>query len=243
MAEFERRQRTISSTPRLTSDDVANRKFAKAVRGVSESEVRSFLRRVSEELTQARDRENELANAVDALEEQLRAPRPLDEQELLDALGEETARLLRSAREAAEDIRKHSEERAATLVERDSGQRDSVVADATKDDPARDALALVRGDRAHPPALIGLEPVACYLDGFDAAFAENRHRGNAEAEANRPGPPGGLARRELAEQLDVPPDDVRGVGELGLTERIEVELGWADEDVSARELTHLLELG
>jgi hypothetical protein len=24
----------------------------------------------------------------------------------------------------------------------------------------------------------------CYLDGFDALLAKNRHRGNAEAEAN-----------------------------------------------------------
>ena len=47
----------------------------------------------------------------------------LSEQELLDALGEETARLLRSAREASDDIRKKAEERAARLVEEASGRR------------------------------------------------------------------------------------------------------------------------
>src|SRR5439155_134013 len=82
-----------------------------------ETEVRSFLRRVSEELAVGRAREQELEAALDALEEQLRAPRPLSEQELLDALGEETARLLRSAREASDDIRAKAEERAARLVE------------------------------------------------------------------------------------------------------------------------------
>ena len=42
---------------------------------------------------------------IDELEARLRTPPPLDEQELLEALGEETTRLLRSAREAATDIR------------------------------------------------------------------------------------------------------------------------------------------
>ncbi|MDQ1454667.1 MAG: hypothetical protein QOH28_287, partial [Actinomycetota bacterium] len=110
MSESDRRQRLISSTPRLSADEVASRSFAKGVRGFSETEVRSFLRRVSEELAVARSREQELEATLDALEEQVRAPRPLSEQELLDALGEETARLLRSAREASDDIRAKAEE-------------------------------------------------------------------------------------------------------------------------------------
>lgn len=117
MAEHERRQRVISSTPRLTADEIANRAFATAFRGYAEGEVRSFLRRVSEEVAHLREREHQLTAVVDDLEERLRAPRPLDEQELLEALGEETARLLRSAREAADDIRKKAEERAARVIE------------------------------------------------------------------------------------------------------------------------------
>lgn len=117
MAEHERRQRVISSTPRLTPDDIANRAFATGFRGYAEAEVRSFLRRVSEEVAHLREREHQLTAVIDDLEERLRAPRPLDEQELLEALGEETARLLRSAREAADDIRKKAEERAARVIE------------------------------------------------------------------------------------------------------------------------------
>ncbi len=164
MAESERRQRTISSTPRLTSDDIANRTFGKAVRGASESEVRSFLRRVADELTQARDRENELANAIDALEEQLRAPRPLDEQELLDALGEETARLLRTAREAAEDIRKHSEEHASGLVDEAQTEAQRLRADAaevldvrTQEAEARAAEIIAGAEERARETLDGLE--------------------------------------------------------------------------------------
>ncbi|GIU88870.1 MAG: hypothetical protein KatS3mg009_3385 [Acidimicrobiia bacterium] len=117
MVEHERRQRVISSTPRLTPEDIANRSFGTGFRGYAEGEVRSFLRRVSEEVAHLREREQQLTAAVDDLEERLRAPRPLDEQELLEALGEETARLLRSAREAADDIRKKAEERAARVIE------------------------------------------------------------------------------------------------------------------------------
>jgi DivIVA domain-containing protein len=117
MADSERRQRVITSTPHLSPEEVANRAFGTGFRGYAEAEVRSFLKRISEQLSQAREREHELAAAVDALEEQLRQPRPLTEQELLDALGEETARLLRSAREAADDIRRRADEKAARLIE------------------------------------------------------------------------------------------------------------------------------
>lgn len=132
MNESDRRQRVISSTPRLSIDEVATRSFAKGVRGFSETEVRGFLKRVSEELALTRVREQELESAIDALEEQVRAPRPLSEQELLDALGEETARLLRSAREASDDIRKKAEERAARLVEEAAEAAERTRAEATE---------------------------------------------------------------------------------------------------------------
>ncbi len=132
MNESDRRQRVISSTPRLSTDEIANHSFAKGVRGFSETEVRAFLRRVSDELGSARGREQELEAAIDALEEQVRTPRALSEQELLDALGEETARLLRSAREASDDIRKKAEERAARLVEDANGAAERTRAEAAE---------------------------------------------------------------------------------------------------------------
>jgi DivIVA domain-containing protein len=132
MNESDRRQRLISSSPRLSTDEVASRSFAKGVRGFSETEVRAFLKRVSEELAIARGREAELESAIDALEDQVRAPRPLSEQELLDALGEETARLLRSAREASDDIRKKAEDRAAHLVEEAASAAERTRAEAAE---------------------------------------------------------------------------------------------------------------
>jgi DivIVA domain-containing protein len=111
MVESERR-RLISSTPQLTPEQVSQQSFPTGFRGYAEGDVRAYLKRVSEELAVARDRESELLDAVDALEEQLRSPRPLDESQLLDALGAETSRLLRSARETADDIRTRAEEQA-----------------------------------------------------------------------------------------------------------------------------------
>ncbi len=130
MTETDRRQRLITSTPHLTPDEVATRAFGTGFRGYAEPEVRGFLKRIAEQLTAHRERENELVAAIDALEEQLRQPRPLSERELLDALGEETARLLRSAREAADDIRRKAEERAQQILDDASAAAEQMRAEA-----------------------------------------------------------------------------------------------------------------
>ncbi len=160
MNESDRRQRVISSTPRLSTDEIANHSFSKGVRGFSEAEVRAFLRRVSEELGVARGREQELEAAIDELEVQVRTPRALTEQELLDALGEETARLLRSAREASDDIRKKAEDRAARLVEdadsaadRTRGEAAELLASRTAEAEAK-TFELVTGGEARAAAAI-----------------------------------------------------------------------------------------
>jgi DivIVA domain-containing protein len=132
MAEGERRQRVISSTPRLLPEEVANRAFGSSFRGYSETEVRSYLRRVAEELTSVREREQELLDTLDDLEEQLRAPKPLDEKQLLDMLGEETSRLLRTAREASEDIRRKAEERSSSVMEEAQAEAHRLRTDATE---------------------------------------------------------------------------------------------------------------
>ena len=116
MAESDRR-RVITSTPQLSPEEIVQRGFTTSFRGYSEAEVRAFLKRVSEEVVATREREIELLEAIDTLEEQLRAPRPLNEPEMLDALGAETTRLLRSAREAADEIRNKGQERAAQILE------------------------------------------------------------------------------------------------------------------------------
>ena len=108
--------RRTTSPSRLSPEEIINRGFASAFRGVSETEVRNFLRRVADDLSAMRAREAELNRQIEALQEQLANPPPVTEQQLLEALGEETARVLRSAQDAAEDMRKRAEERAAARV-------------------------------------------------------------------------------------------------------------------------------
>jgi len=116
MAEGDIHRRVTPAT-RLSPEEVATRGFASSFRGVSENEVRGFLRRVADEMAYTRDRERELEDRIARLEAELRNPPPLTEQQLLDSLGEETARVLRSAQEAAEDIRTKAQERSSVLVD------------------------------------------------------------------------------------------------------------------------------
>ncbi|MEO6469505.1 MAG: DivIVA domain-containing protein, partial [Acidimicrobiia bacterium] len=109
-------RRAAASAPRLTPEEVATRGFAAAFRGISELEVRNFLKRVAEELALARAREEELIALADDLRDQVKSPPIVTEDRLLDALGEETARVLRSAQESAEQIRARAEEKAHTTI-------------------------------------------------------------------------------------------------------------------------------
>src|SRR5579884_2207868 len=154
MADGELPRRTVSSATRLTPEEIVNRGFASSFRGVSETEVRNFLRRIAEEFTSLKQREADLAARVEQLEDRLRNPPPPTEQQLLESLGEETARVLRIAQESAEDIRRkadaavaarHSEVEAAVAEMRSEAQRESELA---REQATRDAEATREAARA-----------------------------------------------------------------------------------------------
>ena len=137
--------RRPSSASRLTPEEIVNRGFASAFRGVSETEVRNFLRRVADDISAMRVREAELNREIEQLQEQLANPPPVTEQQLLDALGEETARVLRSAQDAAEEIRTRAEARAKDLV-REAQESGAQVREEA------DKLAVARSDAAEQRA-------------------------------------------------------------------------------------------
>lgn len=94
-------------------EDVARRRFATSFRGFDQHEVRAFLNQVADELARLRARQDELRRELDAAAQ---APPPaMDRESLMAALGEETARIVRTAEEAAEDIRTKAEEAASRL--------------------------------------------------------------------------------------------------------------------------------
>lgn len=116
MAEGDRHPRLIRSTPRLTRDEIVNQSFPPAFRGLSEASVRAFLRRVADEYEAVRTRQDELFAEIEGLEARLAETPRVEEYDLLAAVGDETARVLRSAKESAEEIRRVAEEKAAELL-------------------------------------------------------------------------------------------------------------------------------
>jgi DivIVA domain-containing protein len=96
---------------------VADAAFGTGRRGFDQGEVRDFLRMVAAELGRVQERER-------FLERELRTAQAnpdmasvqLDEQTLTRLLGEETARVLTTARESAAEIRQKAEQSAAQLL-------------------------------------------------------------------------------------------------------------------------------
>lgn len=138
MADTHRR---TASGSRLTPEEITNRGFASAFRGVSETEVRNFLRRVADDLAAMKAREADLSAQIDDLQKRIANPPPVTEQQLLDALGEETARVLRSAQDAAEEIRRRAEEKAAEVVREAQETAEQLRSDAEQQATARGEVA------------------------------------------------------------------------------------------------------
>jgi len=96
------RRMTISSS-RMHPDDVARHTFGTTRRGYDPGEVRAYLEAVAAEIALSAERERELRDLV--AEAEHRAANPvLDEATLTAALGQETARVLRSAHDAAGEV-------------------------------------------------------------------------------------------------------------------------------------------
>ncbi|HUR49712.1 MAG TPA: DivIVA domain-containing protein [Acidimicrobiales bacterium] len=97
----------------VNPEDVARRRFSTSFRGFDQHEVRVYLNQIADELARLRARQDELQRELGAAAQ---APPPaMDRESLMAALGEETARIVRTAEEAAGDIRSKAEEAAARL--------------------------------------------------------------------------------------------------------------------------------
>jgi DivIVA domain-containing protein len=102
---------------RLSADAIAERNFSPSKRGYAETEVRAFLRLLADEFAGLQARERDLAHRVRELEDEARRPvPPPSDQDLIAALGEETARVLGQARESALELRGKAEDHARRVV-------------------------------------------------------------------------------------------------------------------------------
>jgi DivIVA domain-containing protein len=129
---------------------VAGATFPSSRRGFDQNEVRDFLRMVSAEISRQQERitflERELLNSQQAGS----APQiELNEETITELLGEETARIVQAAREAAGKIKVRSEETATRLVREATDEAARVREDAeleaarVRQDAASDAEAEV----------------------------------------------------------------------------------------------------
>ncbi len=99
------RSRESSDPPHIDADAVARKTFSSSFRGYDTDEVRAFLLSLAEEVRAVNEHTSWLQVQLVAAEERATAHVELDEDRLTALLGEETTRVLASAREAAAAIR------------------------------------------------------------------------------------------------------------------------------------------
>src|SRR5205807_9343026 len=132
-------------------------------------------------------------------------------------------------------------DRPAPLVEGQVREGNAVIADAAKDEAALEQLALFRRD-CDEPAFALLESIPHELDAFHLLLTADCDRRHEESEANTRWFALRLALGKPTENLHVSPC-IGFVLQRGGTRGVEFEIGCIHEDVRARELAHLLELG
>ncbi len=164
----------------MSAEEIAQRSFSGARRGVSEPEVRSFLRRVADEVAAMRQQLQERADRVAELEEKLRNPPPPTEEQLLESLGAETARVLRSAQQAAEDIRTNATDRADKELREAREQADGMRSGAEEAAETRTRQAEETASRREQEAA---EAAAALRADAESDAAGMRARASEEAAA------------------------------------------------------------
>jgi len=189
------RRLVISTDPSLSAEDITRRTFGTAFRGWDPNEVRSYLAKVAKELATTRQRIKQLERQLGDVESQAAHPE-LDEATITSALGEEAARILRTAREAGADIKGRAEESVERILRqaheeaaRIRSEAEAMLADRFKEaDEAADAIRQAADD-----------------DG-QRVIEEARLRGREmlhEAQALRSKVLGDLARRRKLAQVQV----------------------------------------
>lgn len=110
--------------------EIAAQTFPTARRGFEPAAVRAFLEQLADELRRRRERERELLDRIAEAERRSAEPPQLDEPTLMAALGQETAKVLRSAHEAAKQVRERAEAEIAELLSEGRSQAERLTVEA-----------------------------------------------------------------------------------------------------------------
>jgi DivIVA domain-containing protein len=196
----------ISSGRSLTPEDVAARTFTTSFRGFDPAEVRLFLKRIGDELLALNENERELRQSLDEARERAAHPE-LDEDALTTALGEQTTRVLQSAREAAAEIRNQAEESAARVrreadedATRLHAEAEAVLGQRT--DEANKVAAAIREAAMEEAGALRERAAAEAAAELEAARAQGKEM-VGEAQAVRERLLGDLARRRRLAHVQI----------------------------------------
>jgi DivIVA domain-containing protein len=149
---------SITSSNQLSPDEVSRHTFATVRRGFDPAEVRTFLEDVARSISSLHEREQQLRKEVAEAED--RAAHPVvDEQTLTDALGQETARVLRSAHEAATDLLRRAETDASERIARAESRESQAREDAERASAEQATALQEERDQAHRQAQVEAEKI------------------------------------------------------------------------------------
>jgi cell division septum initiation protein DivIVA len=128
------------------SQDIARRSFDVARRGYEPQQVRGYLHELASLVDRLQREARDLKERSDRAEARLGLSEEADEAVLMEVLGEETTRVLTSAREAASEIRSKAEAAAERIVGDATTQAAEVRAEAVRDADRRVADAKSEAD-------------------------------------------------------------------------------------------------
>jgi DivIVA domain-containing protein len=128
-----------SEHTQLTPAQIERHDFPRARKGLDEKEVRAFLRRMADEF-------EAMSRRIADLEAELRHPPLPSRDQLVEQVGHEVARTLRSAEDSAEKVAQRSRE-AALEVERTAREESARIRTEQLEQATKDARAIVEAAR------------------------------------------------------------------------------------------------
>jgi DivIVA domain-containing protein len=136
----------MSPEPPLDATGIARRQFSTARKGFDPAEVRAFLHELADMVGRLQRGEAHERERAERAEERATLAEKLDQHRLVELLGEETARVLDAAREAAGDIRAKAEEAAARMVREAQVEARAISEQADHEAAARRTELLAEAD-------------------------------------------------------------------------------------------------
>jgi len=191
----------------LDSSSIARKAFDVGRRGYEQQEVRAFLHEVSSLIERLEREEVKLRERAERAEARLGLSEHPDEAMLLDMLGEETTRVLSSARDAGAEIRTKADAAAERII----GDATSEAA-ATRSDAVREADRRLAEATAESESILSLARIE--LEGrkaeADESTARIREEGVAQAQTARDDAKRDLDRAQAEAAAAVEAGRIRG---------------------------------